>query len=279
MSTIYNFLQQTASWLQERSIPHHKVALKNVSWVVYPDLKHRENQLLEYANAALPDNYSLYHSKKNNKSLLVVSESALSQAELGDIMSSTIDETGLRKKLSDALGECCHAWPTNGLSQTSPTITKGRKHRKNKMKINEWLTEALDGIAAEYQPGDILKMLGKAMQKLKMVEKLQAANVKVGVSRDNQFITFTKKTNEGGIPLVQFAVQDLAEPKNMEMALNQIIDIATGGAPGSGDLKREQLKKVEKAISHLSKQYSVAAQAQQAQAQADPAMQQVNAGI
>lgn len=132
------------------------------------------------------------------------------------------------------------------------------------------LDEALDNVGIDFRPGDILKRLQTAMKQVGLADRLRAAGITARITSDQQYVTFRKRIGQEDIKLVQLAVQQLAEPKNLEMALQQLVDVASGNAPGAGEQQRQQLRDAEKVINQVASQYAANQPQQQPQQKLSP---------
>ncbi len=137
------------------------------------------------------------------------------------------------------------------------------KTRSRNPAFTRRLEEALDGIAADFQPQDILDTLITAIKKLGLSNKMRRCGIKALVTKDRQFVTFVKETGGEKVRLLQVATQSISKPKDLETVLINLSDIADGKAPGASKLKMDQMKQVTSQISNIAKSHAVGDRQQQ----------------
>lgn len=123
--------------------------------------------------------------------------------------------------------------------------------------------ESLDGIAADFQPGDVISTLTKAIQQLGLHNKFGKLGIKMLVTKDKQYITFVREVEGQRVRLLQCATQSLVEPKELESILTDLLDIAEGHAPGASQLKLDRLKQISAQISDIARRHAMAGQRQE----------------
>lgn len=172
----------------------------------------------------------------------------------GNVFVSYGDKIGFDNYISESLRKSTKA---NKSAVDNPLNEILSERRSVKTKLSKVLGEALEGIAAEHQPQELLQSLNKAMLKLGLPQKLKNVNVTGKVSYDKQFITFIKDVNGESIQLMQIATEQLAEPRFMSSLLSSLMDVADAKAPGSGENQRNVIKNREKLVNNIAKQYVV----------------------
>lgn len=159
---------------------------------------------------------------------------------------------------------------------TRPTQTIGHKLTKKLqeslgyMPIALVVLEALDGIAADYQPMDVLRQFEGALRQLGLLDNLRAAGVTNRLSRDKQVLHFYVSDSSGlEREVASYELVKLAEGNTMETAIKDLKDLARRRAPGTTDREIEHINDQQKKIREVAKQHSPAVlkQAQEMQAQ------------
>jgi len=168
-----------------------------------------------------------------------------------------------------------------------PTQTIGYKLTKRLqedlgfLSIGDIVLEALDGIAAEYQPMDVLKQFESALRKLGLLDTLKAAGVTNKLSRDKQILHFYINDGDGRQrEIASYELVKLAEGNNMEKAIKDLTDVGRKRAPGTTDREVQQVRDKEQKIRQVAKEFSPEAlrkaqEMHQGEDQAEPAPAQL----
>lgn len=150
-------------------------------------------------------------------------------------------------------------------------------------KFHYALHEALDGIATETgaQPGDLFKMFARALRVLgqrmglgPLQERLKAQGISWKQSDDGQAIILTIKNamTKTDQPIARISHETLQNPTDFEVQLKNMLDFATGDAPGAFQQKEQEIQDRKKAIGDIAK-------AVQPQDQESEVAQQMNLGM
>jgi hypothetical protein len=145
------------------------------------------------------------------------------------------------------------------------------------------LHEALDGIATPTgaQPGDLFKMFARALRVLgqrmglgPLQERLKAQGISWKQSDDGQAIILTIKNamTKTDQPIARISHETLQNPSDFEVQLKNMLDFATGDAPGAFQQKEQEIQDRKKAIGDIAK-------AVQPQDQESEVAQQMNLGM
>lgn len=191
-------------------------------------------------------------------SLLSISESMLSA------MVPQIDQSRLIRRLDLAFNNNmieCNMPPKKSSYKSNQSIGRKLSRRLKEesvyLPISSAVSEALDGIAAEHQPSDILRQFSSALHELGLVDSLRAAGVINRLSRDKQVISFFAGDEYGrNREIASYELAELAESNAMENAIKDLADIARMRAPGTTDREIERVKDWEQQVRNIAKQHS-----------------------
>lgn len=209
-------------------------------------------------------------------SLRAIAESTL------DALIPDSDRSRLARRLDlvfdqSTIGEMQYHSPTTAQRRqyTRPTQTIGFKLAKKLLEdlgflsTTEVVQEALDGIAADFQPIDVLKQFESALRELGLLDSLKLAKVTNRLSRDKQVLYFYVPDVDGRErEVASYELVKLAEGNNMEQAIKDLADMARRRAPGTTDRESQQIKDREQKIREVAKKNSPEAQQLAAQQQA-----------
>jgi hypothetical protein len=145
------------------------------------------------------------------------------------------------------------------------------------------LHEALDGMATPTgaQPNDLFKMFARALRVLgqrmglgPLQERLKAQGISWKQSDDGQAIILTIKNaaTKADQPIARISHETLQNPSDFEIQLKNMLDFATGDAPGAFQQKEQEIQDRKKAIGDIAK-------AVQPQDQESEVAQQMNLGM
>lgn len=210
-----------------------------------------------------------------------------------NFLESAFDIIGKKKKLND------DKLKNVGISKgASKGASKGSKLRYESriakafgvncnIKPNRFqhaLYEALEGIATptNVQPNEVfkkfahaLRVLGQRMGIGPLQDKLRSQGISWKQSDDGLAIILTIKNASTGAdqPIARISNETLQNPSEFETQLKNMLDFATGDAPGAFEQKEKEIQNNRKTIGDIAK-----AMSPQDQQQNDIA-QQMNAGI
>lgn len=143
-------------------------------------------------------------------------------------------------------------------SKPSRNIDRRLKESLGYLPVRAVVAEALDGIAADYQPMDVLRQFESALKDLGLLSGLKNAGVTNKLSADKQIIHFYVPDADGrDREVAGYELTKLAEGNNMETAIKDLIDIARRRAPGTSDREADRIKEREAAIRNVAKQHSL----------------------
>lgn len=122
------------------------------------------------------------------------------------------------------------------------------------------------GMAADVQPSEVLQKLGSATSSvmvnttagpMSLMDALKFNNIKSGLSKDKQSIHFYIKDTDGQRrPILTFQLSDVTDTNKFLNVLEQIRDIATNSAPGTGKMRREKLRNQEQELRKIADKFS-----------------------
>lgn len=136
--------------------------------------------------------------------------------------------------------------------------------------------EALDDMAAEFQPNDLFQAFGSALQSLgqamggrPLQDQLKDRGIKWKTTDDGQAIIFYVINGETKAqqPIGMITADSLQKPNEFQEELTTIIDYVRGEAPGTEKARREQVRDTEKQIRDIATQHSPQQKADQASPQ------------
>lgn len=190
---------------------------------------------------------------------------------------------GVTGKSGEAVEEMQYNFPTrrHGFHRVTQNIgAKLTKRLQESLGIRPTISgvervvqEALDGIASDYQPTDVLKQFERALSELGVLDSLKVANVTNRLSKDKQVIHFYVKDADGREREVAgYELVKLAEGNAMEQAIKDLIDLGRKRAPGTTEREAQAIKDREQKVRETAKAYSPEAQrrAAEQEAQAGP---------
>lgn len=133
------------------------------------------------------------------------------------------------------------------------TATRRRQRQTPQQSVNE----GLKGVAAHYQPVDILKRVEKAMVDLGLVDALKAAGITNRLSSDKQVLRFFITDAEGRArEILAYDLVKLGEANEFERALKALRDLAHNRSPGSSDREMERIRDQETIVKDTAKKYT-----------------------
>lgn len=201
--------------------------------------------------------------------ILSISLNAISESTL-ESMVPPLDQSRFSRKLDlvfdGMVNETGFHSPSTAMRRqyARPTETIGSKLTKKLreslgyLSIGQAVNEALDGIAADYQPMDVLKHFESALRDLGLLDSLKAAEVTNKLSSDRQVIHFYISDADGRQrEVASYELIKLAEGNNMEKAIKDLVDISRKRAPGTADREAQHVKDREQYIRDVAKQYSL----------------------
>lgn len=118
------------------------------------------------------------------------------------------------------------------------------------------LSEDMSGLAAAYQPNDILQRLKQAMHDLKITDELRKSGITNKVSPDRQTVRFYITDAQGRErEIASYEIIKLADASTMEKALKDLRDLASNRAPGTTDREMEALRNKEAELRKIAKKH------------------------
>jgi len=126
--------------------------------------------------------------------------------------------------------------------------------------------QGLQGLGAEYQPGDLFQRFAQAMQvlgqQLHLGAPLQDLLKKQGISwkksDDAQAVIFFVKNaaTNAPQPIARIGYQTLSKPQDFQTQLMNMLDFAKGQAPGTEQQKYEEAQEAQKQMRELANQFA-----------------------
>jgi hypothetical protein len=162
---------------------------------------------------------------------------------------------------------------------------KGSGHKSNESieKFAYSLNEALDGLATSdgRQPEELFKTFARALRVLgtkmgvgPLQDMLKQQGISWKQSNDGQSIILTVKNATTNVdqPIASINYETLQNPSDFELQLKNMMDLATGQAPGSFKQQEQEIQDRKKAIGDI-------ARAIKPQSEQDEVVQQMNKDI
>lgn len=255
-------------------------------------------RLSEYLkNMSLREGLYCREQRTRSGTVYAISLQAINEQVL-DAMIPMIDKSRLARRL-DLVFDCASNAPTVQEQQYVPPTKRhgfhfptrniGSKITKRlqeslgiRPSIKATVSEALDGIAADYQPMDVLKQFEAALRDLGLLDKLKAANITNRLSPDKQIIHFYAGNDDGPNGRTEIAAYELvklATGKEMEKAIKDLVDLARKRAPGTSEREAQAIKDREAQVRDIAKQHAPEAQAKAAEQMAQkPGATNIGAG-
>tara|TARA_R110000868_G_scaffold20153_7_gene85618 strand:+ start:10738 stop:11919 length:1182 start_codon:yes stop_codon:yes gene_type:complete len=162
-------------------------------------------------------------------------------------------------------------------------VFKAETSKSNPSGFNYALHEALNGVATATgaQPNDLFKTFARALRVLgqrmglgPLQDRLKAQGISWKQSDDGQAIILTIKNamTKADQPIARISHETLQNPSDFEIQLKNMLDFATGDAPGAFEQKEQEIADRKKAIGDI-------ARAVQPQEQESDISQQMNMGV
>lgn len=162
-------------------------------------------------------------------------------------------------------------------------VFKAEISKPNPSEFNYALHEALNGIATATgaQPNDLFKTFARALRVLgqrmglgPLQDRLKSQGISWKQSDDGQAIILTIKNamTKADQPIARISHETLQNPSDFEIQLKNMLDFATGDAPGAFEQKEQEIADRKKAIGDI-------ARAIQPQEQESDISQQMNMGV
>ncbi len=114
----------------------------------------------------------------------------------------------------------------------------------------------LDGIAADHQPMEMLQRLQQAMQDLGLIDQLHTVGISNSLTRDKQTIVFSMKDQDGRTrQIAAYELSKLGESNAMQVALEELSDLAHDKAPGTSERLRDMVQQQSQTIKKTADKY------------------------
>lgn len=202
-------------------------------------------------------NESAYHTMKNQKRSIkqptIAAQEPVSKKPTGSNKGATKGATKGAAKGANLRYE-------ERISQA----LKLKHEQQSPNKFQNALAEALDGLATpiDSQPNSIFKMFAQALRVLgqrmglgPLQDKLREQGISWKQSDDGQAIILTIKNaiTKADQPIARISYETLQNPSDFEVQLKNMLDFATGDAPGAFEQKEQEIQDRKKAISDIAK--------------------------
>lgn len=202
-------------------------------------------------HVCLNNQLHLRHQQTRSGLVIALSLQSIAESTMSALIPSK-DQNRLSRRLDLILQ------PKAGMLGESPFCSPISAHRRQ-VKFptrKHGLNEGLKGVAAQFQPGDLLKRMEKAMDDLGLIDALKDAGITNRLSRDGQTIRFFITDAEGrGREVAAYELSQLGDGKAMEQALSDLRDLAKNRSPGSTKRELDNIRNQEKTVKDVAKRY------------------------
>jgi hypothetical protein len=111
----------------------------------------------------------------------------------------------------------------------------------------------LEGIAADYQPRDVLAQFKRALNDLGLIDSLRQSGIINRLSDDKQIIHFfIQDADRRPREVCSFELLKLAESSVMEKAIKDLADLARRRAPGTSDLEAQRIRERDQYVKKVA---------------------------